>query len=60
MMYAGTHRDVKFSVHSTDARWKFIVSNESIGHYSRLAHAIAAAIQHIDRMLFEESRSRRA
>jgi len=58
MTYAGAHRDVKFSVHSVNGAWKYAINNESFGQYSERDHAIQAAIRHIDRMLFEMSRSR--
>ena len=53
MTYAGKHRDVEFAVHRENGAWRFAVNKESFGHYTKREHAITAALQHIDRMLFE-------
>jgi hypothetical protein len=53
MTYAGTHRNVKFSVHRIEGAWKYTLNNESFGQYAQWQQAIAAAIQHIDRMLID-------
>jgi hypothetical protein len=45
-------------VHQESGAWKYVINNESFGQYSHRDHAISAAIQHIDRMLFEASRPR--
>jgi hypothetical protein len=42
--------------HHEKGAWKYRINNRSFGHYSEREHAITAAIQHIDRMLFETSR----
>jgi hypothetical protein len=58
MPYAGAHRGVAFSVHCVNGCVEITINEESFGHYSERDHAIRGAIQHIDRMLFEASRSR--
>jgi hypothetical protein len=58
MTFESTHRNVGFVVHHENGVWKYKIENESFGQYSHRDHAISAAIQHIDRMLFEASRSR--
>ena len=58
MRFSGTHRNVAFVVHRQDGAWKYTINEESFGHYPQRDHAISAAIQHIDRILFEASRSR--
>jgi hypothetical protein len=57
MTYAGTHRDVGFSVHPANGAWKYTINDESFGQYHTREHAITVAIQQIDRMLFEASGS---
>jgi hypothetical protein len=54
----GGHRGVAFSVHCVNGAWKYAINKENFGHYSERDHAIRGAIQHLDRMLFEASRSR--
>jgi len=59
MTFVSTHRDVEFVVHRRNDVWKYAINRESFGQYSERDHAISAAIQHIDRMLFEAAGSLR-
>jgi hypothetical protein len=59
MTYTGRHRNVEFSVHCENGAWTYAINKERFGQYSEREHAIHAAIRHIDRILFEASRSGR-
>jgi hypothetical protein len=57
MKYTGTHRNVEFSVPCENGAWTYAINKECFGLYSEREHAIHAAVRHIDRILFEATRS---
>jgi hypothetical protein len=59
MKYMAKHRDVEFLVFYVGGEWKYTVGKETRVPYSEPAHAICAAIKHIDEMLFRVPRASR-